>query len=169
MSAATWPIPCGIRVYLYHLNLPPSSSPPQGYGCSATDAELARYLDYTPRALCPQDWFFVQRLIFTRDCFSLPRRRCMAVTPARVEEVSPVAGEEADEGERVESNRQCLSALKSVRTGFAPDSAISRANPFFALLCPSSMRCNPYLASLPLCSSMPAYLPAFLPACVSFY
>ena len=94
MSAATWPIPCGIRVYLYHLNLPPSSSPPQGYGCSATDAELARYLDYTPRALCPQDWFFVQRLIFMRDCFSLPRRRCMAVTPARVEEVSHVAQDE---------------------------------------------------------------------------
>eukprot|EP00850_Spirogloea_muscicola_P021249 SM000242S08485 [mRNA] locus=s242:88605:92567:+ [translate_table: standard] len=53
----------------------------KAYGCEATDAEIAQYLDYEPRGPCPNDWFFVQELIYVKNCFALPKRRCIAVTP----------------------------------------------------------------------------------------
>jgi len=59
----------------------------QGYECNATRADLERYLDYKPGELCPNDWYFVQRLMFKKDCFALPRRRCLTVTPANPTEV----------------------------------------------------------------------------------
>eukprot|EP00270_Netrium_digitus_P015359 TRINITY_DN5367_c0_g1_i1.p1 TRINITY_DN5367_c0_g1~~TRINITY_DN5367_c0_g1_i1.p1 ORF type:complete len:399 (-),score=99.11 TRINITY_DN5367_c0_g1_i1:525-1679(-) len=49
--------------------------------CQATDEELVKYNAFTPRADCPNDWPFVQKLIFERNCFSLPRRRCFARGP----------------------------------------------------------------------------------------
>lgn len=54
----------------------------QLYPCSATEEDMKRYLNYTPKAACPNDWYFVQRLIFKKKCFSLPRRRCRALTAA---------------------------------------------------------------------------------------
>ncbi|CAI5490896.1 unnamed protein product [Closterium sp. Naga37s-1] len=60
-----------------------------GYECRASIADMKRYLNYTVRADCPHDWFFVQRLMFIKDCFSLPRRRCFTITPRAVQE--PIA------------------------------------------------------------------------------
>lgn len=62
-------------------------SAPQGYSCEATDEELARYMNYPLRGLCPDDWFFVQHLIFVRNCYSLPKRRCLSRTPQQLVEV----------------------------------------------------------------------------------
>lgn len=59
----------------------------QGYQCKATDAELQRFLSYKPRGLCPQDWYFSQKLMYAKDCFALPRRRCLSITPPEPEEV----------------------------------------------------------------------------------
>ncbi|CAI5463833.1 unnamed protein product [Closterium sp. Yama58-4] len=46
--------------------------------CKATDEELSRFMNYTEKEVCPDDWFFVQELIFDRGCHCLPRRRCFA-------------------------------------------------------------------------------------------
>ncbi|CAI5474868.1 unnamed protein product [Closterium sp. Yama58-4] len=56
--------------------------------CSATDEELLKYLNYSPKKPCPDDWYFVQHLIFVRNCFCLPRRRCFAVAPREYQEPS---------------------------------------------------------------------------------
>ncbi|CAI7789694.1 unnamed protein product [Closterium sp. NIES-53] len=75
---------------LNHSLIAPQPQPqpqPQGYECRASIADMKRYLNYTVRADCPHDWFFVQRLMFIKDCFSLPRRRCFTITPRAVREV----------------------------------------------------------------------------------
>ncbi|GJP42125.1 hypothetical protein CLOM_g1724 [Closterium sp. NIES-68] len=46
--------------------------------CKASDEELSRFMNYTEKEFCPDDWSFVQQLIFDRGCHSLPRRRCFA-------------------------------------------------------------------------------------------
>ncbi|CAI5484643.1 unnamed protein product [Closterium sp. Yama58-4] len=56
--------------------------------CSATDEELLKYLNYSPKKPCPDDWYFVQHLIFVRNCFCLPRRRCFAAAPPDYQEPS---------------------------------------------------------------------------------
>eukprot|EP00271_Cylindrocystis_brebissonii_P002235 TRINITY_DN1266_c0_g2_i1.p1 TRINITY_DN1266_c0_g2~~TRINITY_DN1266_c0_g2_i1.p1 ORF type:complete len:1074 (-),score=238.24 TRINITY_DN1266_c0_g2_i1:1596-4817(-) len=61
----------------------------KGYACNATDAEMAQYLDYEPHQLCPDDWNFVQTLIYEKDCYALPKRRCKNRTPAQVVEPLP--------------------------------------------------------------------------------
>ncbi|GJP34833.1 hypothetical protein CLOM_g19250, partial [Closterium sp. NIES-68] len=53
----------------------------KGYACEATDEEIAQYMNYELRGLCPDDWFFVQHLIFVKNCYALPKRRCLARTP----------------------------------------------------------------------------------------
>lgn len=53
----------------------------KGSGCLATNEEMERYLNYTPRATCPDDWYFTQSLMFEKNCFCLPRRRCIAPSP----------------------------------------------------------------------------------------
>eukprot|EP00271_Cylindrocystis_brebissonii_P002233 TRINITY_DN1266_c0_g1_i1.p1 TRINITY_DN1266_c0_g1~~TRINITY_DN1266_c0_g1_i1.p1 ORF type:complete len:447 (-),score=82.33 TRINITY_DN1266_c0_g1_i1:90-1430(-) len=60
----------------------------KGYACKATEEEMARYLDYEPRGMCPDDWFFVQDLIYQKNCFALPKRRCRNQSPYKV--VQPV-------------------------------------------------------------------------------
>eukprot|EP00897_Mesotaenium_endlicherianum_P000402 jgi/Mesen1/10362/ME000080S09744 len=60
-----------------------------GYACAATAEEIAQYLDYTPRAPCPDDWYFVQQLIFVKNCYCLPKRRCLARTPRTFSEPLP--------------------------------------------------------------------------------
>eukprot|EP00271_Cylindrocystis_brebissonii_P003589 TRINITY_DN1471_c0_g1_i1.p1 TRINITY_DN1471_c0_g1~~TRINITY_DN1471_c0_g1_i1.p1 ORF type:complete len:523 (+),score=75.16 TRINITY_DN1471_c0_g1_i1:109-1677(+) len=54
---------------------------PSGCTCEATVEELTQYFNYTVRELCPDDWFFVQNLIFLKHCYNLPKRRCLARTP----------------------------------------------------------------------------------------
>eukprot|EP00850_Spirogloea_muscicola_P004074 SM000017S02814 [mRNA] locus=s17:459314:462095:- [translate_table: standard] len=52
-----------------------------GYECSATAGNLKQYLTYERHKECPNDWLFVQSLIFEKNCFVLPRRRCFAPMP----------------------------------------------------------------------------------------
>eukprot|EP00850_Spirogloea_muscicola_P017995 SM000160S02536 [mRNA] locus=s160:148373:150650:+ [translate_table: standard] len=61
----------------------------QACKCEASAADMARYLNYTARAPCPDDWFFVQDLIFVKNCFALPKRRCLAATPRQIVEPVP--------------------------------------------------------------------------------
>lgn len=61
----------------------------KGYACEATDEEIARYMNYELRGLCPDDWFFVQHLIFVKNCYALPKRRCLARTPQEFVEPLP--------------------------------------------------------------------------------
>eukprot|EP00850_Spirogloea_muscicola_P022187 SM000281S10755 [mRNA] locus=s281:120860:127278:- [translate_table: standard] len=61
----------------------------KGYACAATDEEIHRYLTYEPRKLCPDDWMFVQELIFKRNCFALPKRRCLSRTPPKFSTTVP--------------------------------------------------------------------------------
>jgi len=67
----------------------------QGYACEATEAELKQYMSYELRGLCPDDWFFVQHLIFVKNCYALPKRRCLARTPQGFIEVSGQRGVQA--------------------------------------------------------------------------
>lgn len=62
-----------------------------GFGpqCQATAEEMARYLDYEQRGDCPEDWFFVQKLIFTKGCHCLPRRVCRARSPPHYRDPLP--------------------------------------------------------------------------------
>lgn len=61
----------------------------QGYAGEATEEELAKFLDYEPRSMCPDDWLFVQSLIYTKNCFALPKRRCTYRTPYKIVEPVP--------------------------------------------------------------------------------
>lgn len=61
----------------------------KGYLCSATTEEFQQYLNYTVRAPCPDDWFFVQELIYVKNCHALPRRRCLSRTPRTAVETIP--------------------------------------------------------------------------------
>ncbi|CAI5484945.1 unnamed protein product [Closterium sp. Yama58-4] len=61
----------------------------KGYSCSATERELQRYMDFETRGMCPDDWLFVQDLIFRKQCHSLPKRRCLARTAHKI--VEPLA------------------------------------------------------------------------------
>ncbi|CAI7915890.1 unnamed protein product, partial [Closterium sp. NIES-53] len=61
----------------------------KGYACEATDEEIAQYMSYELRGLCPDDWFFVQHLIFVKNCYALPKRRCLARTPQEFIEPLP--------------------------------------------------------------------------------
>ena len=61
----------------------------QGYACEATEEELAKFLDYEPRSMCPDDWLFVQSLIYAKNCFVLPKRRCTNRTPYKTVEPVP--------------------------------------------------------------------------------
>ncbi|CAI5491863.1 unnamed protein product [Closterium sp. Naga37s-1] len=58
----------------------------KGYSCSATERELQRYMDFETRGMCPDDWLFVQDLIFRKQCHSLPKRRCLARTAHKIVE-----------------------------------------------------------------------------------
>lgn len=62
----------------------------KGYACSATDEEMNQYMDYEPRGMCPNDWLFVQHLIYDKNCFSLPKRRCSNRTPEKLVEPLPL-------------------------------------------------------------------------------
>ena len=62
--------------------------PPPGYACQATEEEIAQYLNYEPRGECPDDWLFVQSLVFQKNCFALPKRRCVNKTPKAILNVS---------------------------------------------------------------------------------
>ncbi|GJP41139.1 hypothetical protein CLOM_g823 [Closterium sp. NIES-68] len=60
-----------------------------GFGlCMASTEEMRRYLNYSKRAACPDDWRFVEHLRFARNCLHLPRRRCRAtaLTPLDFQE-----------------------------------------------------------------------------------
>lgn len=61
----------------------------KGYLCEATEEDFAKYFNFTVRKACPDDWFFVQELIFVKNCFSLPRRRCISRTPRQLVEPLP--------------------------------------------------------------------------------
>eukprot|EP00897_Mesotaenium_endlicherianum_P008397 jgi/Mesen1/7586/ME000393S06679 len=61
--------------------LPTSGQDPRLYACSATEEELAQYMNYTARAICPDDWYTTQRLVFDKGCVGLPKRRCRAPMP----------------------------------------------------------------------------------------
>jgi len=58
------------------------------YGCEATDDELKQYLNYKPREVCPDDWYFIQYLVYVKGCHCLPRRRCFAPAPPHYKEPS---------------------------------------------------------------------------------
>ncbi|CAI5998090.1 unnamed protein product [Closterium sp. NIES-65] len=58
----------------------------KGYSCSATERELQRYMDFETRGMCPDDWLFVQDLIFRKQCHSLPKRPCLARTAHKIVE-----------------------------------------------------------------------------------
>eukprot|EP00850_Spirogloea_muscicola_P010826 SM000065S20175 [mRNA] locus=s65:155004:157946:- [translate_table: standard] len=60
-----------------------------GGTCRASAEDMEVYGAYTPGALCPDDWLFVQTLVFDRGCGSLPRRRCFAPVPERVADPLP--------------------------------------------------------------------------------
>eukprot|EP00897_Mesotaenium_endlicherianum_P002340 jgi/Mesen1/2133/ME000152S01217 len=68
-----------------------------GCSCSASKAEMTKYLDYTPRSNCPDDWLFVQKLIFVRNCYALPRRKCFARGPQHPVEPLPRPGSTSDQ------------------------------------------------------------------------
>ncbi|CAI5532130.1 unnamed protein product [Closterium sp. Naga37s-1] len=55
----------------------------KGYACDASDDDIYSFLEYDPNRLCPDDWMATQALIFTHNCFALPKRRCMARTNQR--------------------------------------------------------------------------------------
>ncbi|CAI5483339.1 unnamed protein product [Closterium sp. Yama58-4] len=61
----------------------------KAYACDATEDELLSYLDYEPRRMCPDDWFDSQDLLFTKNCFALPVRRCLTRTPQKLVEPMP--------------------------------------------------------------------------------
>ncbi|CAI7887257.1 unnamed protein product [Closterium sp. NIES-53] len=61
----------------------------KGYACEAAPSQIQKYTDVEARALCPDDWFFVQELVFLKNCFSLPPRRCLARTPQQPTEPLP--------------------------------------------------------------------------------
>ncbi|CAI5479759.1 unnamed protein product [Closterium sp. Yama58-4] len=61
----------------------------KGYTCEAAPSQIQRYTDVEARALCPDDWFFVQELVFLKNCFALPTRRCLARTPQQPTEPLP--------------------------------------------------------------------------------
>ncbi|CAI5514953.1 unnamed protein product [Closterium sp. Naga37s-1] len=61
----------------------------KGYACEAAPSQIQRYTDVEARAMCPDDWFFVQELVFLKNCFSLPPRRCLARTPQHPTEPLP--------------------------------------------------------------------------------
>ncbi|CAI5975553.1 unnamed protein product [Closterium sp. NIES-64] len=61
----------------------------KGYACEAAPSQIQKYTDIEARALCPDDWFFVQELVFLKNCFSLPPRRCLARTPQQPTEPLP--------------------------------------------------------------------------------
>ena len=44
-------------------------------------------MSFELRGLCPDDWIFVQHLIFVRKCYALPKRRCHSRTPQQLVEV----------------------------------------------------------------------------------
>eukprot|EP00850_Spirogloea_muscicola_P013077 SM000087S23359 [mRNA] locus=s87:284717:287639:- [translate_table: standard] len=70
--------------------MPAPSLPCCGGGtCRASAEDMEVYGAYTPGALCPDDWLFVQTLVFDRGCGSLPRRRCFAPVPERVADPLP--------------------------------------------------------------------------------
>ncbi|CAI6003388.1 unnamed protein product [Closterium sp. NIES-65] len=99
-----------------------------GFGlCMATTAEMRRYLNYTKRAACPDDWRFVEHLRFARNCLHLPRRRCRAtaLTPPDFQEYTlgfpaAVFAKEAlrdenvrwGEGMRCGSYKECVEVSK---------------------------------------------------------
>eukprot|EP00850_Spirogloea_muscicola_P021270 SM000243S08571 [mRNA] locus=s243:139149:142107:+ [translate_table: standard] len=60
-----------------------------GGTCRASAEDMEVYGAYTPGAPCPDDWLFVQTLVFDRGCGSLPRRRCFAPVPERVADPLP--------------------------------------------------------------------------------
>ncbi|CAI5509007.1 unnamed protein product [Closterium sp. Naga37s-1] len=61
----------------------------KGYACDASDDDIYSFLEYDPNRLCPDDWMATQALIFTHNCFALPKRRCMARTNQRWTEPLP--------------------------------------------------------------------------------
>eukprot|EP00271_Cylindrocystis_brebissonii_P013201 TRINITY_DN32847_c0_g1_i1.p1 TRINITY_DN32847_c0_g1~~TRINITY_DN32847_c0_g1_i1.p1 ORF type:complete len:412 (-),score=53.40 TRINITY_DN32847_c0_g1_i1:407-1642(-) len=61
-----------------------------GYNCSATAADMHRYLNYKPHELCPDDWWFVQELIYQKQCYALPRRRCRNHSPEKTIQPLPL-------------------------------------------------------------------------------
>ncbi|GJP83786.1 hypothetical protein CLOP_g13894 [Closterium sp. NIES-67] len=61
----------------------------KGYACEAAPSQIQRYTDVEARALCPDDWFFVQDLAFLKNCFALPPRACLARTPQHPTEPLP--------------------------------------------------------------------------------
>ncbi|GJP38254.1 hypothetical protein CLOM_g22717 [Closterium sp. NIES-68] len=61
----------------------------KGYACDASDDDIYSFLEYDPNRLCPDDWLATQALIFNHNCFSLPKRRCMARTNQRWGEPLP--------------------------------------------------------------------------------
>ncbi|GJP29811.1 hypothetical protein CLOM_g19883 [Closterium sp. NIES-68] len=69
------------------LNMPPERPTSwKGYYCQASPAELAKYHKYRPHRQCPDDWFFVQDLLYAKDCFHLPIRNCFARAPTNPSE-----------------------------------------------------------------------------------
>lgn len=59
---------------------------------------MARYKRYTAKKMCPDDWLFVQDLIYHKACYALPPRRCFARTPQHDVEVRAVQYEAAQHG-----------------------------------------------------------------------
>ena len=96
-------------------------------GCSASREEMAQYLDYTVGGVCPDDWFFVQSLLFDSKCTCLPRRRCCAPDFPGFKEPLPRPQSLWDEGALEDanvrweahhcSNYSCLQGS----TDYAPD------------------------------------------------
>ncbi|CAI5470950.1 unnamed protein product [Closterium sp. Yama58-4] len=71
-------------------NMPPQRPTSwKGYYCQASPAELAKYHAYRPHRQCPDDWFFVQDLLYAKDCFHLPIRNCFARAPTNPSEPLP--------------------------------------------------------------------------------
>ncbi|CAI5973956.1 unnamed protein product [Closterium sp. NIES-65] len=71
-------------------NMPPQRPTSwKGYYCQASPAELAKYHKYRPHRQCPDDWFFVQDLLYAKDCFHLPIRNCFARAPTNPSEPLP--------------------------------------------------------------------------------
>eukprot|EP00850_Spirogloea_muscicola_P019434 SM000190S04870 [mRNA] locus=s190:228597:233455:+ [translate_table: standard] len=50
-------------------------------GCLASEEDIVQYFKYQRGGRCPDDWPLVQDLLFSYNCFALPRRRCISRAP----------------------------------------------------------------------------------------
>lgn len=81
---------CGKHSEAYASQVTSISKGNKLYYCTASKDKLKQYLKYTVRESCPDDWYFVQELIYSDNCHSLPKRHCFARTASSGKEPLPL-------------------------------------------------------------------------------